>query len=775
MNSKQTSWRHVLIGTIGLLSIGLHRACAEDELAAPVPHWIWADNSRDGIETAFFLKTFKIEGTVEQATLAGVADFAHVTIYVNGKPIVEAEPYGPRFEKDVLTQVRTGQNILAVRATACDGPSAVALILNIVTDDGKQQTVATDDSWLSSTQERQAENHPDVNLTGWLPATEFGPIADEPWGSANQVAINSLDDYTQWKRALGTDESADPSSFIVPDGFEIALIRSAEQDEGSWVSMAFDPQGRVVIAKEDRGLLRMTLSEDGDDIAEVQLINDTLLECRGLLFAFDSLYANANNSKGLYRLRDTDDDDQFDEVKLLYHSPGSVGHGRNDLALGADNMIYSIHGDAVDVPRDGFHDLTTPFREHRRGVKTREGHVIRTDADGTKWELVTAGLRNPFGIDFNSDGEMFTYDADAEHDMGSPWYRPTRVNHLLPGGDFGWRGVTKQWPPYYPDHPDAAPPTLDIGKGSPTAVKFGYKSNFPPKYRNALFVLDWAYGRVVAVHMTPRGASYGSRAESFARGRPLNVTDLDFGPDGAMYFVTGGRKTKSGLYRIRYVDAEVEKPQPTQQQIARAEHAANSRITRRWLESLHGKQDAETVESAWRYLADPDPTIRHAARIAIEHQPVNSWQERALAEERPTAALVALMSLAASDAKDVIEKIVARLNEMPKENLTVGQTLIALRAYQICLTKQSDLPDSLAPSLIEQLDALYPHQSALVNQELSKLLVQLGAPSVIAKTLELLDRAERQSEQLHYMFVIRDVKVGWTDELRERYFKWFGH
>ena len=48
--------------------------------------------------------------------------------------------------------------------------------------------------------------------------------------------------------------------------------------------------------------------------------------------------------------------------------------------------------------------------------------------------------------------------------MGSPWYRPTRVVHLAPGADFGWRGVTGKWPPYYPDHPDNAVPNLDIGE-----------------------------------------------------------------------------------------------------------------------------------------------------------------------------------------------------------------------------------------------------------------------------------------------------------------------
>ena len=96
------------------------------------------------------------------------------------------------------------------------------------------------------------------------------------------------------------------------------------------------------------------------------------------------------------------------------------------------------------------------------------------------------------------------------------------------------------------------PSTLDIGKGSPTAVEFGNSIHFPWPYSQALFVLDWTYGRILAVHLEARGSSYVGTGETFVRGRPLNVTDVEFGKDGAMYFVTGGRGTQSALYRITY-------------------------------------------------------------------------------------------------------------------------------------------------------------------------------------------------------------------------------
>ena len=125
-----------------------------------------------------------------------------------------------------------------------------------------------------------------------------------------------------------------------------------------------------------------------------------------------------------------------------------VGHGRNDLALGPDGMIYAIHGDAVSAPTD-MSNRRSPLL--KQGQKGGHGFVMRTDRDGRKWEVVTTGMRNPFGIAFNPDGEMFTYDADAEYDTGASWYRPTRILHLLPGGDFGWRTATGLWPAYDPD------------------------------------------------------------------------------------------------------------------------------------------------------------------------------------------------------------------------------------------------------------------------------------------------------------------------------------
>lgn len=598
-----------------------------------------------------------------------------------------------------------------------------------------------------------------------------------------QDQSGAFDDYNQWKQALG-GSAAEAAKIAVLPGYEVELLRSATKEEGSWVSLTFDLQGRILIAREDKGLLRLTLAAKPGDL-KVESINDTLQECRGLLWAYDSLYANANNDKGLYRLKDTDGDDQFDEVKLLRTSPGDVGHGRNDLVLGPDGLIYLIHGNDTRLPEDYKLDRS-PYRNYaidrpipcewnqqlfNWGAGPPAGHVIRTDRDGKKWELIAGGFRNAFGIDFNADGEMFTFDADMEWDVGLPWYRPCRVNHIVPGGDYGWRQGVNKWSAWYPD---SLPSTLDIGLASPTAVKFGTSSKFPPAMQKALFILDWAYGRILAIHLTPQGASYSARYETFLKGRPLNVTDLEFGPDGAMYFTTGGRGTQSGLYRVRYVGPKVTEPAPTRDSLILAQNATSARGTRRMLERLQMDTNLLAVEIIWPYLGNKDPWLRHAARVALERQRTSHWLPRAYSEKDTTKALVALLAAArVTDAK-AQGQIIARMLELGVPSLTAEQKLLWLRGLLVLSARQGKPDADLAQSVVGKVEALRTNASPEINQLACELLAALEAPSLPKIAIPLLTSAKTQEERVHYLYVLRFVKEGWTPELRRTYFRALG-
>jgi putative heme-binding domain-containing protein len=734
--------------------------------------WIWSAAQRRAGITAYFKKTVNVDRNVTSAVLRGAGESAGLQVYVNGALLADVEPYDPLIECDVTEQIGTGTHVLGVSSTSCTGPAAIFLQLDLTYADKSQESVVTDATWIASTIPPPDWNTSLAPPPAWQPAVSFGAV-DRRLIIPSQlgVGITAIDNYEQWREASGAEQATGPASFWLTPGFEVELIRSAGPDEDSWVSLAFDPQGRAVIAKEQRGLLRMTLSEDSRHVIHVEHLAESLEECRGLLFAHGDLFANANNSKALYRLHD-DGQDHFQPIQLLYASTGDVGHGRNDIALGPDQRIYMIHGDSVDLPQECI-DYTSPYREARRGRKTSEGHLLRIDPNGGTVELLASGLRNPFGIDFNTDGELFTYDADAEYDMGSPWYRPTRVDHLVLGGDYGWRGVTQTWPPYYPDHPDNALPNLDIGKGSPTAVKFGTRSSFPPHYRDALFVLDWAYGRILLVHLVPRGSSYLMEAETFVKGRPLNVTDLDFAPDGSLFLVTGGRATQSALYRIRYVGKNAHAGQYTSSQQADCdEFARQQRRRRHLLESyLPNRVDELALAQVWNDLGDADPWIRHAARNVLEQQPLDVWQERALCESQPTAAAAAIMALARSDSDALRTRILTRLNEFDWSHTTRSNLLAALYSYWLCVQDRSGLDPQLERETTARLSSLYPHRSYAANRLLSELLVSLKSNDVIAKTMRLLKLTNSQTERMHYLHVLRNCNEGWTLDQRREYFE----
>jgi hypothetical protein len=268
-------------------------------------------------------------------------------------------------------------------------------------------------------------------------------------------------------------------------------------------------------------------------------------------------------ASGLYRVTDTDGDDRLDRVELLRAFEGDGEHGPHGVVLDADGSLLVVAGNYTGLPeplercrrpRNWAEDVLLPPLDdpngHAVGIHAPGGWVARTDAEGRRWELVAAGFRNPYDLALSSDGELFTYDSDMEWDVGMPWYKPTRVLHVVSGAEFGWRAGSGNWPA---DSFDALPAVDELALGSPTGLVFGSATRFPAPWKDALFAGDWAYGRLFAVFLEPDGASYRGHHEVFASGQPFAVTDVVAGGDGALYVTVGGRKSQSGLYRIAWV------------------------------------------------------------------------------------------------------------------------------------------------------------------------------------------------------------------------------
>jgi putative heme-binding domain-containing protein len=617
----------------------------------------------------------------------------------------------------------------------------------------------------------------------------------------------------------------------LPDGFVAELIYSpGENDQGSWVAMTFDDKGRMITSDQYGFLYRLELPPIGSDstvkpkVEKLQIGNvaDSLVGmgyAQGLLYAFNSLYVVVNNDPnesfglptGLYRIQDLDGNDQFETVTQLKELKGEQGeHGPHSLKLTPDGKgIYLIAGNHVDVPEmnhyrlprvwqeDNLFPLIKDPRGHANDRKAPGGWLARIDPEGKDWELISAGYRNTFDFDYNEVGDIFGYDSDMEWDFGMPWYRPTRIAHLTSGSEYGWRTGNSKWSPNYPDN---LPATLNIGQGSPTNVMFGAKANFPSKYKKALYAFDWSFGIIYAIHLTPKGATYEASAEEFISGAPLPLTDGTIGPDGALYFATGGRRLESDLYRV-YYKGELDTHTPLKE----ADLPQEAKL-RRELEQFHAKgASAAGLETAWSNLNHPDRFVQYAARVAVEHQPVATWKAKALAETNPTSKIQAILALAHQGTSADAAGMLASLMQVDYATLSATDKQNILRTIEVILARYDKGATASKAQLVTYLDPHYPADDNLLNRSLSILLVHLDAPSAVGKTLALLKDAKDDpnyqktftassdlifrnpqygldianmlanvppAQATFYATVLGGADKGWTTAQREEYFGW---
>lgn len=604
--------------------------------------------------------------------------------------------------------------------------------------------------------------------------------------------------------AIGANVATPITNIKTLPGFQVELLYSVPGGEqGSWVNLCSDDQGRIYASDQYGGLYRFSAPAAGKPLSagEVEKMPTDIRGVNGMLFAFGALYVGVNDYEkqipsGLYRITDGDNDDKLEKVELLREFEAGSDHGVHAILKTPDGKgLYLVTGNNA-VLKEGTKagaaesspvamlwgdDHLLPRmpdgRGHNRHVMAPGGIIYRLDPEGKNMEIFASGFRNIFDAGLNREGELFTYDADMEYDFNTPWYRPTRVNHVVSGGEYGWRNGAGKYPEFYFDN---LPATLNIGPGSPTGTTFGYGAKFPAKYQEAFYVLDWSWGKIYAVHLTPQGSTYTATKEEFVTGGPLPVSDAIIGKDGAMYFTIGGRRVQSGLYRVTYAGKDATDPaiQPNQ--------SNPERELRHSLEAFHGKQDPKAVEAAWPHLSSEDRYIRAAARTALEHQPLAEWEAKALAETNPTAQLEALLALtrrtgvcethreenhavntAARDA------ILAALLKQDFAKLTNDQRMAYVRLTQIVLHRFGNPDDATVAAIIAKLDPAYPADNFELNWLLTETLAHLQAPNTAAKGMALIAAAESQEPQMEYARSLRFLKAGWTPELRTQQLEWF--
>jgi putative heme-binding domain-containing protein len=217
----------------------------------------------------------------------------------------------------------------------------------------------------------------------------------------------------------------------------------------------------------------------------------------------------------IWRLTDTDGDGRADLRDKLYDGFGFRDtHGMSSSYwLWLDGWVYGTHG---------FANPSEVTDRAGRTVKLASGNTYRFRPDGSRFELVTHGQTNPYGLAFDARGELYTADSHSK-----PVYL------LIPGGYY--EGISKEH-----DGLGFAPAitTDDHGSSAIAGIAHYSANHFPPEFQNNLFNGNPVTRRINRDRLDWRGSStFAARQPDFLTSddpsfRPVQVK---LGPDGALW------------------------------------------------------------------------------------------------------------------------------------------------------------------------------------------------------------------------------------------------
>lgn len=391
---------------------------------------------------------------------------------------------------------------------------------------------------------------------------------------------------------------------VVPEGFVVEVVAKEPVVRNPCV-MAFDRLGRIFVGQgpqwrapspESPGdHIDILIDDNQDGITDRTKRFAAGFNCiQGLAWRGRDLWVA--NAPDLTIVRDLDGDDEADEYVRVYTGLGNLEHALHGLNFGPDGKLYMSKGNSKGYNRldqlapkafrelwglpspEGAADYTEieVFKkgEYQKKYHTpaddwgQQGGILRCDSDGRNLEIVSRGFRNPWDITFDDGFDWLGTDNDQTH--GDKIFSPFHGAHFGWGHpwSYHWTGV---------GHLPTIPASSPLFEGSGSGVIHYHSKHFPEDYQNVFFINDWMRREVYLFRPKWDGAlmkaegkspavfahAEGGRALPSSSGRVFDPTDIEVGPDGALYILSWGHAYgatfKAGkqvdvgrVYRIRH-------------------------------------------------------------------------------------------------------------------------------------------------------------------------------------------------------------------------------
>ena len=282
---------------------------------------------------------------------------------------------------------------------------------------------------------------------------------------------------------------------------------------------------------------------------------------------------------------------------------GVTGHDLHGLILGPDGRLYFSSGDR------GF---CVTNQQGRVLNHPDTGGVLRCDLDGSHLEVFCTGLRNPQELAFDDLGNLWTVDNDT---AGAD---PCRVLHLIHRGDYGWRTSYQHMEGFGPwvqeelwkgGRDGILPPAGTVSQG-PSGLAYYPGTGFGNRFAGRFLHCDFP-GGVWSFSVKPEGGSYvvADKEKVLWGAWP---TDVDFGPDGALYildWVAGWEMPQRGrIYRLTEASGE------------------DDTLRREVWQLLKSGMSEQTDAGLLTLLPHRDRRVRQAAQFELVRRGANSFR-----------------------------------------------------------------------------------------------------------------------------------------------------
>ncbi|PIB25305.1 HEAT repeat domain-containing protein [Maribacter sp. 4G9] len=476
----------------------------------------------------------------------------------------------------------------------------------------------------------------------------------------------------------------------------------------------------------------MLEDSDGDGIADksTQILNDFNDEINdvagALLVRDEDVFVGVGPD--MFRLKDTNGDKILDEKTSIATGfavhIGFGGHGMSGATQGPDGKIYWGIGDI------GANITTVDGVNHKY---PNQGVIVRSNPDGSDFEVFARGLRNTHEFVFDAYGNIISSDNDGDHKGESE-----RLVHIVEGSDAGWRAnwqYGKYTDPnnngynvwmdeklYVPRWEGQAayiiPPIQNFHNG-PTGMLYNPGTALGTKWLDKFFLVEFvgdpSRSHIWSFDLKPKGASFelGSD-ESILTG--VLPTGIAFGPDGALYladWINGwGSKDFGRVWKMDVTETEND---------LKEQRLETQRLM------THNYRDDDT-ENLIKLLSYGDMRIRLKAQFELANR--SFWGYRALEkaivkEENQFARIHAIWAIGqiASDNPGKADPLVPLLSDEDPE--------IIVQVAKV-------LGDIRYPDASETLVTLLKHENDRIKFFAAQALGRLAYEPAIGPLIEML-------------------------------------